>query len=45
MNAAHDGHADCVRALLEGGAEKSVKNKVRACDSDCAASLCSKLFE
>jgi ankyrin repeat protein len=28
-----DGHADCVRLLLDAGANKKVKNKVRDCSA------------
>ena len=32
--AASDGHADCVRRLLEGGADKEATGDVRRCGAD-----------
>jgi hypothetical protein len=32
IRAASEGHTDCVRMLLEGGADKNIKNNVRVLD-------------
>ena len=39
MNSSANGHADCARLLLDAGADKNAKNKVRVTSAVCGQDL------